>query len=131
MEYDGAWNIDHEGDGLEKTWCCLSATARDYAKFGRLYLNDGDWNGEQIVSRSWVEQSTKIDTDEGSAWNYQYQWWLVSEDSRAYMAIGHLEQYIYVNPEKKVVIVRLGKSGGDLDREQWLAILTFLAEHVK
>jgi CubicO group peptidase (beta-lactamase class C family) len=131
MEYNGAWSIDHKGDGLEKTWCCLSATARDYAKFGRLYLNYGNWNGAQIVSRSWVEKSTKIDTSDGSAWNYQYQWWMVSRKSKEYMAIGHLEQYLYVNPEKQVIIVRLGKSGGNLDREDWIAILTFLAKEVK
>jgi CubicO group peptidase (beta-lactamase class C family) len=131
MEYNGAWSIDHEGDGLEKTWCCLSAAARDFAKFGRLYLNNGNWNEEQIVSRSWVEQSTKIDTSEGSAWNYQYQWWLVSKDSNAYMAIGHLEQYLFINPAKQLIIVRLGKSSGNLDREDWISILTFLSEEVK
>jgi CubicO group peptidase (beta-lactamase class C family) len=131
MEYNGVWSIDHEGDGLEKTWCCLSATARDFAKFGRLYLNNGNWNGKQIVSQSWVEQSTKIDTSEGSAWNYQYQWWLVSKESNVYMAIGHLEQYLYINPAKQLIIVRLGKSSGNLNRENWISILTFLSEEVK
>jgi CubicO group peptidase (beta-lactamase class C family) len=131
MEYNGMWSIDHEGDGLEKTWCCLSATARDFAKLGRLYLNYGNWKGKQVVSRSWVEQSTKIDTTQGSAWDYQYQWWLPSKEGGAYMAIGHLEQYLYVNPEKQLIIVRLGKSGGNLDREDWMAVLTFLAKEVK
>jgi CubicO group peptidase (beta-lactamase class C family) len=131
MEYNGAWSLDHTGDGLEKTWCCLSATARDFAKFGRLYLNHGNWNGKQIVSQSWVEQSTKIDTSEGSPWNYQYQWWLVSKDSSAYMAIGHLEQYLYVDPAKQLIVVRLGKSPGNLERQDWLSILTFLSEEVK
>jgi CubicO group peptidase (beta-lactamase class C family) len=131
MEYNGAWNIDHEGNSLEKTWCCLSATARDFAKFGRLYLNYGIWKGKSIVSRNWVEQSTKIDTSEGSAWNYQYQWWLVSKEGNAYMAIGHLEQYLYINPAKQLIIVRLGKSPGNLDREDWISILTFLSEDVK
>ena len=131
MEYNGAWSIDHEGDGLEKTWCCFSATARDYAKFGRLYLPDGNWNGRQILSQSWIEQSTRVDTTEGSAWDNQYQWWLISRASDAYMAIGHLGQYLYVDPEKQVIIVRLGKSNGDLDRDDWMAVLTFLAEEEK
>ncbi len=78
MEYDGLWSTDDKG--LEKTFCCISARARDYAKFGRLYLHKGNWNGKQIVSRSWVERSTKIDTTEGSAWNYQYSWWMVSKE---------------------------------------------------
>ncbi|PKO12731.1 MAG: serine hydrolase [Chloroflexi bacterium HGW-Chloroflexi-10] len=131
MEFDGMWSIDHEGDGLEKTWCCVSAAARDFAKLGRLYLNYGNWDGEQILSRNWIEQSTKIDTTEGSAWNYQYQWWLVSRESSAYMAIGHLEQYLYINPEKQLIIVRLGKSGGNLVREEWIDILTFLTKQVR
>ena len=131
MEYNGAWSIDHEGDGLEKTWCCVSATARDFAKLGRLYLNYGNWGGEQVISRNWIAQSTKIDTTEGSAWNYQYQWWLVSREGGDYMATGHLGQYLYVNPEKRLIIVRLGKSSGNLDREDWIEILTFLAEEVK
>lgn len=131
MEYDGEWSIDQEGDGLEKTWCCLAATARDFAKLGRLYLNFGNWNGKQIVSRSWVEQSTKIDTSEGSAWNYQYQWWLASQDSGDFYAQGHLGQWMYVNPGKRLIIVRLGKRMGRLDSQEWIAILTYLVSHVR
>ena len=75
MEYDGAWNLDSE-DGLEKTWCCLSATARDYAKLGRLMLHEGEWNLCQIIPAAWVQESTQLDVSDGSVWNYQYQWWL-------------------------------------------------------
>ena len=130
MEYDGAWSIDHPGDGLEKTWCCVSATARDFAKIGRLYLQMGNWNGEQIVSPSWVEQSTRIDTSEGSDWTYQYQWWLVSEDSSAYMAIGHLGQYLYIDPEEQVIIVRLGTSTGTFVWGEWIAVFDDLIDEV-
>jgi len=131
MEYDGAYNIDHEGDGLEKTWCCLSATARDYAKFGRLYLNEGNWNGEQIVSQSWVAESTKLDTSEGSVWNYQYQWWLASPEGGNFLAIGYLGQYVYINPDEDVLIVRLGSSEGKISREDWLEMFAYLASEVK
>jgi CubicO group peptidase (beta-lactamase class C family) len=107
-----------------------SAIARDHAKSGRLYLHDGNWNGRQILSQSWVEQSTKVDITEGSAWNYQYQWWLISRESDEYMSIGHLGQYLYVNPEKQVIFVRLGKNEGDLDRDGCKTVLTFLAAEV-
>jgi len=127
MEYDGAWNLDSE-NGLEKTWCCLSATARDYAKLGRLYLHGGDWNGEQIIPADWVEQSTMVDTGEGSVWNYQYQWWLVSETGGDFTTMGHLGQFVYVNPAENVIIVRLGTSRGGLDWDEWLAVLAALAE---
>jgi len=130
MEYDGYWSTDHSG-GLEKTWCCLSATARDYAKFGRLYMDGGDWNGTRILSPEWVTQSTLTDTSAGSAWNHQYQWWLVSKDSRAFMAVGHLGQYLYVDPDADVIIVRLGRSEGRLSREDWIDALTYLALNVR
>jgi CubicO group peptidase (beta-lactamase class C family) len=87
MEYDATWSIDREKEGLEKTFCCLNARARDFAKLGRLYLNKGNWNGNQIVSENWVTTSTKIDTTNGSAWYYQYQWWLPTKNGD-FMANG-------------------------------------------
>lgn len=110
MEYDASWSLDRK-DGLEKIFCCLNARARDFAKIGRLYLNKGKWNGKQIVSEKWVEQSTKAEKTAGSASYYQYQWWLPSEKGD-FMANGILGQYIYVNPSKNMIIVRLGKSDG-------------------
>lgn len=127
MESSGGWNLDHP-DGLEKTWCCLSATARDYAKFGRLYLNNGNWNGKQVISSEWVKQSTAIDTQDGSIWNYQYQWWLVSEGGNDYIAMGHQGQFVYVNPDKKIIIVRLGTSLGGLEWDEWKVIFSSLAQ---
>uniref|UniRef100_UPI0040490EED serine hydrolase domain-containing protein n=3 Tax=Flavobacterium sp. TaxID=239 RepID=UPI0040490EED len=124
MEYDATWSIDRKKDGLEKTFCCLNARARDFAKIGRLYLNKGNWNGKQIVSESWVEQSTKIDTTNGSAWYYQYQWWLPSKEGD-FVAEGILGQYIYVNPAKNIVMVRLGKDTGGIG---WNAVFISLAK---
>lgn len=130
MEHDGAWNLDSE-DGLEKTWCCLSATARDYAKLGRLMLHKGNWNGEQIIPAEWVTQSTKLDASDGSVWNYQYQWWLVSEDGGDFTALGHLGQFVYVNSAQDVIIVRLGNSRGGLEWDEWKVVLASIAERVE
>ena len=113
MEYDASWSIDRKKDGLEKTFCCLNARARDFAKLGRLYLNKGNWNGKQIVSKKWVEESTKVDSTAGSAKYYQYQWWL-NPTAGTYMAQGILGQFVYVNPAKNLVIVRLGKNEGKI-----------------
>ena len=52
MEYDASWSIDRKKNGIEKTFCCLNARARDFAKIGRLYKNKGNWNGKQIVSQA-------------------------------------------------------------------------------
>lgn len=112
MEYDASWSIDKNKNGMEKTFCCLNARARDFAKIGRLYKNKGLWNGKQIVSKKWVEESTKLDTSEGSASFYQYQWWLPTPN-HDFMAEGILGQFVYVNPSKDLIIVRLGKKEGD------------------
>lgn len=124
MEYDASWSIDRKKNGLEKTFCCLNARARDFAKIGRLYKNKGNWNGKQIVSQKWVEESTKLDTSDGSVDYYQYQWWLPTPNED-FMAEGILGQFVYVNPTKDIIIVRLGKNEGKAD---WWAIFTSLAK---
>jgi len=124
MEYDASWSIDRKKNGLEKTFCCLNARARDFAKIGRLYKNKGNWNGKQIVSQKWVDESTKPDTTEGSADFYKYQWWLPTPNED-FMAEGILGQFIYVNPTKDLIIVRLGKNEGKAD---WWTIFTSLAK---
>ncbi|MCE2786896.1 MAG: beta-lactamase family protein [Sphingobacteriales bacterium] len=123
MEFDASWSIDRKVQGIEKTFCCLNARARDYAKIGRLYKNNGNWNGKQIVSETWVKESTKLDTTDGSASYYQHQWWLPNPGND-FMAEGILGQYIYVNPAKDLVIVRLGKDEGEAD---WWNLFTSLA----
>lgn len=123
MENDASWSLDRKDNGLEKTFCCINATARDFAKIGRLYLNKGEWNGKRIVSQQWVEESTRIDTADGSAGYYQYQWWLPSRNGD-FMAEGILGQFIYVHPAKDLIIVRLGKNEG---RANWWTVLTALA----
>jgi CubicO group peptidase (beta-lactamase class C family) len=128
MEFDGLWSIDHEPDGLEKTFCCLAARARDFAKFGRLYLHGGTWNGEHIVSAEWVRESTRLDISDGSSPEYQYQWWLPDAYRKDFMAAGHLGQYVYVSPENQVVIVRLGKGRGGLGSRGWKELLAAVAD---
>jgi len=94
-------------------------------KIGRLYLNKGNWNGKQIVSENWVKESTKIDNSEGSKWYYQYQWWIPTKTGD-FMAQGILGQFIYVNPAKKLVIVRLGKKEGNVS--WWVFFPTLASE---
>lgn len=124
MEYDASWSLDRKKDGLEKTFCCINARARDYAKIGRLYLNQGNWNGEQIVSRTWVQASTHPSNTGGSAAYYQYQWWLPSKTGD-FLAQGILGQYIYVNPAKNLVIVRLGAKVGNAN---WWQVFRALSD---
>lgn len=111
MEFDASWSLDQR-NGMEKAFCCLNARARDFAKFGRLYLNNGNWNGVQLVPQNWVAQSTIADTTNGGVDYYKYQWWLDDENPNQFCAQGHLGQYIFIDKAKKVVIVRLGSGYG-------------------
>lgn len=126
METPASWSIDKKKDGLEKTFCCINATAIDFAKFGRLYLNNGNWNGQQLVPSKWVEESTKLDTSEASVPNYQYQWWL-PRPGKDFTAEGILGQFIYACPEKNLVIVRLGKDYGNVP---WKRVFIKIAENL-
>ena len=122
MEYDASWSIDKKNDGIEKTFCCINARVRDFAKIGRLYLNKGNWNGKQIVSEKWVAESTEIDTTDGGVEAYKYQWWLPTTTGD-FMAEGILGQYVYVNPSRNVVIVRMGKSNGNVNWSDFFVLL--------
>lgn len=123
MEFDGSWSIDKKKNGMEKTFCCVNARARDYAKIGRLMFMNGQWNGKTVVPASWVEQSTSVNDENGSALYYQYQWWILNEHQ--FMAQGILGQYIYVDRKNDVVIVRLGKKGGNIS---WWQFFPYLSE---
>ena len=117
MEFDTSWSLDKKEKGIEKTFCCLNARAIDFAKFGRLYLNKGNWNGKQIVSESWVEKSIQRDTLNGSSGNYQYQWWIPNKKGD-FIAKGVLGQYIFVSPSENLIVVRLGKKRGKMNWEK-------------
>jgi CubicO group peptidase (beta-lactamase class C family) len=105
MEYPASWSLDSEECGMEKMESGLNARAIDFAKFGRLYLRGGEWNGRQIVPERWVLEST---TRDQLVRNYKYLWWLPDQGRRRYMAVGNLGQFIYVAPDRNAVIVRFG-----------------------
>lgn len=123
MEYDASWSIDKKKNGTEKTFCCVNARARDFAKIGRLFLNKGKWNGKQIVSEKWVQASTSIDTTEGGVNFYKYQWWLPTTEGD-FMAEGILGQFVYVDPKRNVIIVRMGKSNGKINWSDFFVALS-------
>ncbi len=80
----------------------------DMAKLGELYLNNGNWNGEQIISEQWINDSTTLqfDRSSGSA-DYGYQWWVRTFGENAYPAYfaqEHYGQYIFVVPDLDLVV---------------------------
>ncbi len=100
------WNLDRE-DGNEKAFCCINADARDFARFGRLFLHKGNWNGRQLLDTADVVRMTRPHLP-GSDF-YGLQWWLFNyRGAQGYQMIGHLGQYVIVLPSENAVIVRLG-----------------------
>ena len=110
MEFDASWSMDRGEHGVEKAFCCFNARARDLARFGLLYLHKGTWGGRQVLPREWVETSTAVDTSAAGADNYKYLWWVPRPHEGDFYANGNLGQFIYVNPNANVVIVKLSES---------------------
>ncbi|RHJ91127.1 serine hydrolase domain-containing protein [Parabacteroides bouchesdurhonensis] len=113
-EEDALWSMDRK-DGIEKAYCCFNSNARDFARFGQLLLNKGSWNGQQLVSASYLEEAITPDssllyndTDEPNK-SYGFQFWSLNHDGIQipYMR-GILGQYVFVIPERNAVVVRLG-----------------------
>ena len=140
MEYPGSWSINGGQDGLEKMESGINARTIDFAKFGRLMLNNGQWEGKQIVSQAWVEQATQPEEKPSSYYReepvffsqghyYKYFWW---GDKRPggmsdFHAVGNKGQYIYVSPQKRVIIVRNGFDFG-IPSSRWARLFYELAD---
>ena len=101
------WQLDSAEDDLVKAYCCIASNAKDFARFGKLYKDHGKWNGQQILDSAFVAKSLKPRFP--SSPEYGYGWWLKNQNNKDfYMMRGHLGQYVIVQPEDNVIIVRLG-----------------------
>jgi CubicO group peptidase (beta-lactamase class C family) len=110
---DVQWSKDNKGiylGGAE-----LFLRPRDMAKFGLLYLNKGVWNGQQVVPKEWVEESTSPQLSIGPdlhypmAIKYGYWWWIPAQ---GYQARGYNGQYIIVRPDLKMVVAVTSENQG-------------------
>lgn len=113
------WQLDSEAHDLVKAYCCIASNAKDFARLGKLYKDHGKWNGQQVLDSAFIAKSITPRFKESP--EYGYGWWLKKvEDKSFFMMRGHLGQYVIVEPEDNVIIVRLGHSKGPGD-----AIATF------
>ena len=109
MESQALWALDREG-GMEKTFCCISARARDFARFGRLYLDSGRWNGAQVLPANWADRSVLPGVRTLDGYTHQHLWWTPEGIEGDFYAYGHNGQYVYVNPKARVVIVKFSET---------------------
>lgn len=129
MEFNGSWSLDSEESDFEKMETGLNARAIDFAKFGRLYLNGGKWDSLQLVPADWVDDS--IEVDRSVQWDsyypdefgqtifhdlngfYKYMWYgYLRDEGFDFAAEGDHGQFIYVSPQKDLIIIRNGLEYG-------------------
>ena len=101
------WQIDSEESGMEKAYCCIAATARDFARFGKLYIDKGKWGDTEILDSSFVELSLNPVFDDSPF--YGYGWWLYEyEGKKVFTMNGHRGQFVISFPDENIIIVRQG-----------------------
>ncbi len=109
-----SWSSDASGNAIGG-WG-LQITPRQMAKLGYLYLQNGQWDGQQIVPQSWVEKSTQVQVQTGydieSA--YGYQWWILPR-LNGYAALGRGGQTIFILPDENLIVVTTAETDGHLE----------------
>ncbi|WP_158798583.1 serine hydrolase [Pedobacter sp. L105] len=116
-EYKASWGLDHQ-NGLANTASRFQCTAIDLAKIGRLYLNNGKYNGQQIVPQEWVNRSLHLDGEipaTAKGWQktaHHYLWWIPQQGVNGdFAAEGMLGQRLYMDPLTHTIIVQFADKG--------------------
>ena len=107
FENEALWQLDSEENGMEKAYCCFASNAKDFARFGKLYKNNGKWNNKILLDSTFISKATKPVFDASPY--YGYGWWLYNYNGKkVYTMNGHRGQFVIVFPEEDIIIVRLG-----------------------
>jgi CubicO group peptidase (beta-lactamase class C family) len=150
LEFPSYIILDSEKSGFEKLESGLVMTAIDLAKFGSLYLNKGEWKGQQVLAKQWIQESVNplnvpankehfhyyTNHPWGKMWfnhnkaYYKYLWWghKNKAENNDFFALGSLGQVLYISPENNAIAIRLGKKWGVMD--WWPTILYKLINQI-
>ena len=134
-EHNALWSLDKD-NGYEKAYCCVNSNARDFAKFGKLYLDSGRVKNEQLIPLDYLLSSIQPtgmpdgDLDMKKSNFYGYQWWIIPnyKGHDVFYARGILGQYIIVIPDLKTIAVRLGKKRGEKAGKHYIETLLIIDE---
>lgn len=127
-EAAATWNLDRE-NGVEKGFCCLNATPRDFARIGQLVLDGGVVDGAQVISPEWIQRiSTPSGFETLPGWGYSAQWWHpYPVENTDFTAVGVYGQYVYISPETRTVIVKLSDYGTEQDENETIEAMRAIA----
>jgi CubicO group peptidase (beta-lactamase class C family) len=114
MEDDATWWLESP-DGLEVGGSGLSATLRDYARFGLFLLNDGVVEGKRVLPEGWMAAAGSAKIVAGEKVDYGYMLWPLHDNS--YAAIGIFGQFVFVDPDKNLVVAMWSAQPKPLDRQ--------------
>jgi CubicO group peptidase (beta-lactamase class C family) len=122
------WNLDRDG-GKEKAFCCINASARDFAKVGQLVLADGTVDGKRVVPTDWISRIRTPAPHTVGNWAYSAQWWHPTGGMGGdFSAVGIYGQYIYVDPRTETVIVKLSDHGTEQDEQETIDAFRSIAQ---
>ena len=116
FENQALWQLDSEENGMEKAYCCFASNAKDFARFGKLYKNNGKWNNEILLDSAFINKATNPVFDTSPY--YGYGWWLYNYNGKKVFTMnGHRGQFVIVFPEEDIIIVRLGDKNQEGDND--------------
>ena len=137
--YDASWSLDSNRSGFEKMESGFNPRSIDFVRIGSMLLNDGYWNGQQIISPEWIQMSTVVDFPinpeeyvgtfiEGMNIGYGYMWLSRPGTSGGidFWAMGRFGQILYISPANNVVILRTGD--GDVPPGVFAEIATLIGQ---
>ena len=128
---DAYWQVDSKKRGNIKSFCCFHSNARDFSRLGKLYLNYGNWNGNQIIDSAFVKSSMKPFLDDFDAYGIGL-WLKKHKELNVSLMSGHQGQYVIMIPEKELIITRLGQRDIDLGGPGVSGdVLTYIDEALK
>ncbi|MGG0124708.1 serine hydrolase domain-containing protein [Bacillus paranthracis] len=116
----------HDPNGISTGGWGLTLTVRDMTKFGQMYLNEGIHNGKQILSKSWIKESTTMNQNQ-----YGYLWWLREEDGIfSYCAMGDGGNVICCIPKQDLVVVIASEVMPNA-RDRWELVKGYILPYLK
>ena len=120
-------------NGNVMTYCCVDMSARDYSKIGLLFARDGNWNGNQLISKEFIDETFQTvwqtPTRNGNKRYYSLHWWVSNyeEDSKIFNTSGKFGQFTFVDRENDIVITRISKyTQDDFGSTQKWGIMKYL-----